>query len=223
MTWGVKLGFTVSLMLSDESASMRVFGVSESDFASSFNPTYRLKHDIHVAPLGLGRIGIRHCYKHIILLGLWVGHLARPTGIGAVSRFRRKLGFTVSLMLSDESASMRVFGVSESDFASSFNPTYRLKHDIHVAPLGLGRIGIRHCYKHIILLGLWVGQDARPTGIGAVSRFRRKLGFTVSLMLSDEAASVWVFGVAAPDLSPSFNPTSGYPSRFATLHRLSRT
>ena len=127
-----------------------------------------------------------------------------------------KLGFTLSLMLSDESASMRVFGVSTPDFSPSFNPTYRLKHDIHVAPLGLGRIGIRHCYKHIILLGLWVGQDARPTGIGAVSRFRRKLGFTVSLMLSDEAASVWVFGVAAPDLSPSFNPTYrlSFPVRY---------
>ena len=42
MTWGVKLGFALSMMLSDESASMRVFGVSAPDFSPSFNPTYRL-------------------------------------------------------------------------------------------------------------------------------------------------------------------------------------
>ena len=46
-----------------------------------------------------------------------------------------------------------------------------------------------------------------------------KLGFTVSLMLSDEAASVWVFGVAAPDLSPSFNPT--YRMAFSKAGRIS--
>ena len=47
MTWGVKLGFTLSLMLSDESASMRVFGVSAPDFSPSFNPTYRLNQAVN--------------------------------------------------------------------------------------------------------------------------------------------------------------------------------
>ena len=42
MTWVVKLGFTVSLMLSNGSASLRVFGVAAPDFSPSFNPTYRL-------------------------------------------------------------------------------------------------------------------------------------------------------------------------------------
>ena len=35
----------------------------------------------------------------------------------------------------------------------------------HVAPLGLGDMAIRHCYIHVGPLGLWVGQDACPTGI----------------------------------------------------------
>ena len=33
------------------------------------------------------------------------------------------------------------------------------KHDTHVAPLGLGCIGIRHCYKHVAPLGL---NDSLP-------------------------------------------------------------
>ena len=37
---------------------------------------------------------------------------------------------------------------------------------IHVAPLGLGCVRIRCDYTHTAPLGLWVGQDARPTGIG---------------------------------------------------------
>ena len=66
-----------------------------------------------------------------------------------------KLGFTLSLMLSDGASSLREVGASELDFSVPFNPTYAPKHDTHVAPLVL-----------------WVGQDARPTGMCAVSRFR---------------------------------------------------
>ena len=47
MTWGVKLGFTLSLMLSDESASMRVFGVSTPEFSVSFIPTHGLKQAVN--------------------------------------------------------------------------------------------------------------------------------------------------------------------------------
>ena len=37
--------------------------------------------------------------------------------------------------------------------------TMKPKHDTHVAPLGLGRIGIRHCYTHVAPLGL---NDSLP-------------------------------------------------------------
>ncbi len=42
MTWRQKLGFTLSLMLSDRRASLRGFGVLAPDFPVSFNPTYEL-------------------------------------------------------------------------------------------------------------------------------------------------------------------------------------
>ena len=40
-----------------------------------------------------------------------------------------------------------------------------MRFDTHVAPLGLEGWSYYACYTHIAPLGLWVGQDARPTDV----------------------------------------------------------